>query len=101
MPIFGNRLLRVRDLLLSAGYTVDGVRELLGPVAGGALARDEIVPALRATAGVAAGDPDRLFWLQVPVDAARRGADALVAAGLAERPAGSYGRCCRSSRWSR
>ncbi|MFG2249674.1 methyltransferase [Spirillospora sp. NPDC048823] len=78
-------LLRVRDVLLGAGYTVAGVRELLGPVAGGALARDEITPALRATGG---GSPvevlTRLFWLQVPVDAAAIAADDLVAAGLAE-----------------
>ncbi|MEU5876148.1 methyltransferase [Spirillospora sp. NPDC047279] len=74
-----------------AGYTVAAVRELLGPVAGGALARDEIVPALRATGG---GSPlealTRLFWLQVPVDEAglRDCADDLVARGLAERSAG-------------
>ncbi|MFI0482654.1 methyltransferase [Actinomadura sp. 9N215] len=78
-------LSRVRELLIGAGYTVDGVRELLGPVAGGALARDEIVPALRATGG---GSPlevlTRLFWLQVPVDAASIRTDDLVAAGLAE-----------------
>jgi methylase of polypeptide subunit release factors len=69
------------------GYTVQGVRELLGPVAGAALARDEIVPALRETGD---GSPletlTRLFWLQVPVPAKSAGvADALVAAGLAER----------------
>ncbi|TDB86152.1 class I SAM-dependent methyltransferase [Actinomadura sp. KC216] len=82
-------LLRVRELLTGAGYTVAGVRELLGPVAGGALARDEIVPALRATGG---GSPletlTRLFWLQVPVDAASIRADDLVAAGLAEASGG-------------
>ncbi|SNS24510.1 N5-glutamine methyltransferase family protein [Actinomadura mexicana] len=78
-------LRRVRELLLGAGYTVAGVRESLGPVAGGALARDEIVPALRATAG---GSPvevlTRLFWLQVPVPEDAIAADGLVAAGLAE-----------------
>ncbi|TDC62156.1 class I SAM-dependent methyltransferase, partial [Actinomadura sp. GC306] len=67
-------------------YTVAGVRELLGPVAGGALARDEIVPALRASGD---GSPlevlTRLFWLQVPVVAAAvGGVDELVAAGLVE-----------------
>ncbi|WP_425427516.1 DUF7059 domain-containing protein [Actinomadura meyerae] len=80
-----SHLLRVRELLLGAGYTVAGVRELLGSVAGGALARDEIVPALRATRG---GSPvevlTRLFWLQVPVPAGAVAADDLVAAGLAE-----------------
>lgn len=78
-------LRRVRELLLGAGYTVAGVRESLGPVAGGALARDEIVPALRATAG---GSPvevlTRLFWLQVPVPEGAIAADDLEAAGLAE-----------------
>lgn len=82
-------LRRVRELLLGAGYTVAGVRESLGPVAGGALARDEIVPALRATAG---GSPvealTRLFWLQVPVPEAAVAADDLVAAGLAETAGG-------------
>src|SRR4051794_35514604 len=83
---------RVRDLFHQVGYTVEGVRELLGPVAGAALARDEIVPALRATRG---GTPletlTRLFWLQVPVRAApSSGAGALpfeelIALGLAER----------------
>ncbi|MFG1997762.1 methyltransferase [Spirillospora sp. NPDC048911] len=72
-------------------YTVAGVRELLGPVAGGALARDEIVPALRATGG---GSPlealTRLFWLQVAVGEAalKDVADDLVATGLAERSGG-------------
>lgn len=79
----------VRELLTDAGYTVAGVRELLGPVAGGALARDEIVPALRSTRG---GSPlealTRLFWLQVPVDAASVKADVLLAAGLAEESGG-------------
>jgi methylase of polypeptide subunit release factors len=83
-------LLRVREALVGAGYTVGGVRELLGPVAGGALARDEVVPALRATRG---GSPlevlTRLFWLQVPVpvDAVpvdAIAADELAAAGLVE-----------------
>lgn len=79
-----------------AGYTVAGVRDMLGPVAGGALARDEIVPALRATAG---GSPlaelIRLFWLQAPVAASRLGALAgdLVEAGLAtpDAPGGESG----------
>lgn len=77
---------RVRDLFEQAGYTVDGVRRLLGPVAGAALARDEIVPALRASRG---GTPAetllRLFWLQVPVNGETLPFDDLVALGLAER----------------
>ncbi|WP_433475984.1 DUF7059 domain-containing protein [Spirillospora sp. CA-142024] len=82
-------LRRVREMLLGAGYTVAGVREALGAVAGAALARDEIVPALRATRG---GSPVevliRLFWLQVAVDARAIAADDLVAAGLAEMSGG-------------
>jgi methylase of polypeptide subunit release factors len=84
MPI--DRLQRVRDLFEHAGYTVDGVRRLLGPVAGAALARDEIVPALRAARG---GTPAeillRLFWLQVPVPGSALPFEDLVALGLAER----------------
>ncbi|MFI7615729.1 methyltransferase [Nonomuraea terrae] len=61
---------RLRDHLLQAGYTIDGVRERLGAVAASALAREELVPALRATAG---DDPlatlIRLWWLGVPVPA--------------------------------
>ncbi|OLT31567.1 methyltransferase [Actinomadura sp. CNU-125] len=81
-------LSRVRDVLLEAGYTVAGVRALLGPVAGGALVRDEIVPALRATGG---GSPlevlTRLCWLQVPVPPDGT-TDELVRAGLAEASGG-------------
>ncbi|MFD0900599.1 DUF7059 domain-containing protein [Actinomadura sediminis] len=79
---------RVRDVLLEAGYTVAGVRALLGPVAGGALARDEIVPALRATGGGSALETlTRLFWLQVPVPADGTTGE-LVRAGLAEESGG-------------
>lgn len=63
---------RLRDAFVAAGFTIDGVRDRLGPVAGGALAREEIVPALRTTAGA---DPldvlIRLWWLQVPVPRVR------------------------------
>ncbi|MFC4944384.1 DUF7059 domain-containing protein [Pseudonocardia sp. GCM10023141] len=41
----------LRTALQRVGYTTDGVRELLGPGAHSALARDEVVPALRAAAG--------------------------------------------------
>src|SRR3954471_23016110 len=77
---------RVRELFREAGYTVDGVRALLGPVAAAALARHETVPALRATRG--GGPLDallRLFWLQVPVPATAVPRDDLLALGLAER----------------
>lgn len=82
---------RVRRVFDQAGYTVAGVRELLGPVAGGALARDQVVPALRATRGSQLGAITRLFWIQVPV--AERSLPAglsadLLEAGLAERSAG-------------
>ncbi|WP_101787612.1 DUF7059 domain-containing protein [Nonomuraea indica] len=58
----------LRDHLHETGYTVDGVRDRLGDVAASALAREELVPALRATA---AGEPldalIRLWWLGVAV----------------------------------
>ncbi|GGO62104.1 DUF7059 domain-containing protein [Nonomuraea cavernae] len=61
---------RLRDHLLETGYTIDGVRDRLGRMAASALAREELVPALRATAD---GDPlatmIRLWWLGVPVPA--------------------------------
>ncbi|MEV6108224.1 methyltransferase [Streptomyces sp. NPDC051940] len=64
----------LRAAALRAGFTVDGLLELLGAPAYAALARGEIVPAERATRGVA--EPvallTRLFLLQqaVPADAA-------------------------------
>ncbi|MEV5707369.1 class I SAM-dependent methyltransferase [Actinoallomurus sp. NPDC052274] len=80
---------RVRGLFEHADYTVAGVRHLLGPVAGAALARDEIVPALRATRG---GTPletlVRLFWLQVPVPESALPVADLAALGLVERSGG-------------
>src|SRR5512139_3605954 len=90
-PAHPEALRGLGDAFRKAGYTVAAVRELLGPVAGAALARDEIVPALRATTG---GSPletlVRLFWLQVPVpDMMAAGlADDLLAAGLAEHSGG-------------
>lgn len=41
----------LREALQRAGYTVDGVHALLDPVAAAALAREQVVPALRATTG--------------------------------------------------
>lgn len=59
---------RVRDALLAAGYTTEGVAALLGPAATRALSRGETVPARRATSG---GSPletlVRLFLLQLTV----------------------------------
>ncbi|NUP00195.1 MAG: class I SAM-dependent methyltransferase [Nonomuraea sp.] len=64
------RVERLRHHLLETGYTIDGVRDRLGAMAASALAREELVPALRATAD---GDPlatlIRLWWLGVPVPA--------------------------------
>src|SRR4051795_10264115 len=60
---------KLREALIKADYTVDGVLEVLGPLAYAALARSESVPALRATTG---GTPVetliRLFLLQQVVD---------------------------------
>ncbi len=66
-----DRMRRVRDVLLGAGYAYEGVAELLGPMASAALAREQVVPAERATRG---GSPletlVRLFLLGLPVNAA-------------------------------
>ncbi|TIC78573.1 methyltransferase [Nocardioides sp. GY 10127] len=60
----------LRDALVAADFTYESVAELLGPLAHGALARNETVPGLRRTRG---GSPletlVRLFLLQVPVAA--------------------------------
>ncbi|MEV0971499.1 DUF7059 domain-containing protein [Microtetraspora glauca] len=79
---------RLRDRFAESGYTIDGVRERLGGVAAAALAREELVPALRATRD---NDPlgtlIRLWWLGVPVSTAAADlplAD-LIEAGLAVR----------------
>jgi hypothetical protein len=83
---------RLRDVLLGAGYTVDGVLELLGPAAYAALSRGEVVPALGATAGGTARETlTRLFVLQSPVAAAAAHAalgdlDAAVRLGLVDPP---------------
>ncbi len=63
----------LRDDLATAGYTVAGVDELLGPLASAALHREEAVPALRATSRSAPAGTDprstlaRLFVLGRPV----------------------------------
>ena len=69
----------LRRDLTDAGYTVDGVEDLLGPVASAALHREEPVPALRSTLGVtgARADPRaglvRVFVLGVEVPRAALG----------------------------
>ncbi|MGY2700751.1 DUF7059 domain-containing protein [Nocardioides sp. HB32] len=86
---------RLRAALVMAGFTYDGVAEVLGPVAQAALARNETTPGLRRTTG---GWPletlIRLFLLQAPVElaAAQRAlpglVDQLVAEGFLERAVG-------------
>ncbi|MCF3962284.1 DUF7059 domain-containing protein [Streptomyces fuscigenes] len=65
---------RLREALLAAEFTVDGLLDLLGAPAYAALARSETVPALRATRGATRLDTlVRLFLLQqtVPLERAR------------------------------
>ncbi|MFE2586750.1 methyltransferase [Streptomyces sp. NPDC059378] len=62
----------LRDALLGASFTADGLLELLGAPAYTALARSETVPALRATRGDTPLETlVRLFLLQQPVPHAR------------------------------
>ncbi|MDF6043203.1 class I SAM-dependent methyltransferase [Streptomyces sp. JH14] len=63
-----DRSLRLREALLAAAFTADGLLDLLGAPAYAALARSETVPALRATRGDSPLDTlVRLFLLQRPV----------------------------------
>ncbi|MFF6997885.1 methyltransferase [Streptomyces sp. NPDC008313] len=63
---------RLRDALLGASFTADGLLDLLGAPAYAALARSETVPALRATRGDTALETlVRLFLLQQPAPHAR------------------------------
>ncbi|TXS50327.1 class I SAM-dependent methyltransferase [Streptomyces sp. uw30] len=63
---------RLREALLRASFTADGLLELLGAPAYAALARSETVPALRATRADAPLEAlVRLFLLQQPVPHAR------------------------------
>src|SRR5690606_31202443 len=74
---------RLRGILLDADYTVSGVRDRLGDTAARALAREQLIPALRATGGEERlGLLLRLWWLgeEVPEAALR----ALPLAELAE-----------------
>lgn len=86
---------RLRDALTTASFTYDAVAELLGPLAHGALARNETTPGVRRTAG---GTPletlVRLFLLQRPVPAAAAEAalpglvDRLAVEGILEQSVG-------------
>jgi methylase of polypeptide subunit release factors len=59
---------RLREVLLAADFTADGLLDLLGVPAYTALARSETVPALRATRGDSVLEAlVRLFLLQRPV----------------------------------
>lgn len=86
----GDAVGRIRDAFLAAGYTTDGVLDLLGASAHAALARDETVPARRRTTG---GSPletlVRLFLLQLDVPEEQAAAalplSSAVAVGLLTR----------------
>lgn len=79
---------RLREALAEAGYTVEGVRAVLGARAGAALDRNETTPGMAATTGGSSLETlIRLWPLQAPV--ARAAAqtalpclDALVASGI-------------------
>lgn len=79
---------RLRDALLAADYTFDGVSDLLGPTAHAALSRNETTPGLRRTTG---GSPletlTRLWLLQAtaPVDVVERALPGLLDELCAER----------------
>lgn len=63
-----DRIPALREALLSAAFTADGLLDRLGASAYAALARSETVPALRATRGDSPLDTlVRLFLLQRPV----------------------------------
>lgn len=71
-PESNARTARLREALLAASFTADGLLELLGAPAYAALARSETVPALRATRGDGPLETlVRLFLLQRPVGLAR------------------------------
>lgn len=72
---------RLREVLVSARFTEDGIGGLLGPVAGAALERDETTPARRLTAGGSALETLTRLWLlgdAVPSRAAARALPGLV-----------------------
>ncbi|KAA6214854.1 methyltransferase domain-containing protein [Streptomyces albofaciens JCM 4342] len=84
-PDSAARTARLREALLAAGFTADGLLELLGAPAYAALARSETVPALRATRGTqASATLVRLFLLQRPVPYDRAAAALPVADCLAD-----------------
>ncbi|WP_031509217.1 DUF7059 domain-containing protein [Streptomyces megasporus] len=85
LPTPGPALPRLRDAFLAAGFTPDGLLELLGASAYAALARSETVPALRATRGDGPLETlVRLFLLQRPVPYERARAALPVEDALAD-----------------
>ncbi|AZQ72755.1 methyltransferase domain-containing protein [Streptomyces luteoverticillatus] len=79
------RTARLRESLLAAAFTADGLLDLLGAPAYAALARSETVPALRATRGDGPLETlIRLFLLQSPVAHDRAAAALPVADCLAD-----------------
>ncbi|MFD9353820.1 methyltransferase [Streptomyces sp. NPDC060031] len=82
-----DRAAELRTALLDAGFTADGLLELLGAPAYAALARSETVPALRATRGRKDGPLAsliRLFLLQQPEPYVRAAAALPVEEALAD-----------------
>ncbi|QKW07348.1 methyltransferase [Streptomyces sp. NA04227] len=68
----GDIAVRLREALLAAEFTADGLLDLLGAPAYAALARSETVPALRVTRGDSALETlVRLFLLQQPAPRGR------------------------------
>ncbi|MET9567925.1 methyltransferase [Streptomyces virginiae] len=77
----------LRSAMLAAGFTADGLLDLLGAPAYAALARSETVPALRATRGGGEGPLAtlvRLFLLQQPVPYVHAASACPVEAALAD-----------------
>ncbi len=92
---------RLRGTLIDADYTVSGVRDRLGDAAAKALAREQLVPALRATGGEERlGLLLRLWWLQSPIPARAARAilpvDELADAGLVTVEEGADGAVVRA-----
>ena len=94
-PSIAELPVRLRAALVMAGFTYDGVADVLGPTAFAALNRNETTPGMRRTGG---GFPletlIRLFLLQAPVElsAAQRAlpglVDRLAAEGILEQTVG-------------
>ncbi|MEU2974994.1 DUF7059 domain-containing protein, partial [Nocardiopsis alba] len=92
---------RLRGILIDADYTVSGVRDRLGDAAAKALAREQLVPALRATGGEERlGLLLRLWWLRSPIPlraaAAILPVDELVRTGLVTVDEGPEGPVVRA-----